>query len=260
LIGNYRGEQALDCYLKYLQAVNHLERWNIADTDLARKIAEEAVAMYPESPITNFCLAWVYFNDYWLLNTKSPEETLAKSMDWAQRTLAMDDSISLAHSHLCNTYHLKGEHDKAIIEGERAVGLNPSGTPELHAYANALRFAGRPEEAIPLYQKAIRLNPLGQSFLYLSYGSTLRQTGRFEESVSAIKKALQISPDSLLSHAGLAATYSMMGREKEARAEAAEVLRINPKFSVDNYAKTIGYKDQAETDKFVNALRKAGLK
>jgi hypothetical protein len=52
----------------------------------------------------------------------------------------------------------------------------------------------------------------------------------------------------------------MMGREKEARAEAAEVLRINPKFSVDFWANALGYKDQSETDKVVNALRKAGLK
>jgi hypothetical protein len=52
----------------------------------------------------------------------------------------------------------------------------------------------------------------------------------------------------------------MMGREKEARAEAAEVLRINPKFSVDSWVKILGYKDQSETDKIVDALRKAGLK
>jgi hypothetical protein len=53
----------------------------------------------------------------------------------------------------------------------------------------------------------------------------------------------------------------MMGREKEARAEAEEVLRINPKFSLDNYAKTVAnYKDQSENDKIINALRKAGLK
>ena len=39
-------------------------------------------------------------------------------------------------------------------------------------------------------------------------------------------------------HIDLTATYSMMGREKEARAEAAEVLRINPKFSLDSYAKS----------------------
>ena len=110
------------------------------------------------------------------------------------------------------------------------------------------------------YQKAIRLNPSAPTYLYLSYGSTLRQTGRFEESVSAIKKAIQISPDNILGHTGLAATYSMMGREKEARAEAAEVLRINPRFSVDYWVKTLGYKDQSETDKLVDALRKAGLK
>jgi hypothetical protein len=52
----------------------------------------------------------------------------------------------------------------------------------------------------------------------------------------------------------------MMGREKDARAEAAEVLRVNPKFSLDSLEKMLPYKDQSQTDKIVNALRKAGLK
>ena len=52
----------------------------------------------------------------------------------------------------------------------------------------------------------------------------------------------------------------MMGRESEARAEAAEVLKLNPKFSVDSFSKTLSYKDQSVTDHFVDALRKAGLK
>jgi hypothetical protein len=52
----------------------------------------------------------------------------------------------------------------------------------------------------------------------------------------------------------------MMGREKEARAEAAEVLRIDPKFSLDFLAKILPYKDQSRRDKVINALRKAGLK
>ena len=62
-------------------------------------------------------------------------------------------------------------------------------------------------------------------------------TGRFEEAVSAYKKAIQIAPDRFDDHFDLAAVYSMMGLEKEARAEAAEVLRINPKFSVDYLCK-----------------------
>jgi adenylate cyclase len=52
----------------------------------------------------------------------------------------------------------------------------------------------------------------------------------------------------------------LMGREKEARAVAEEVLRINPKFSLDYYAKTLPYKDQSEKDKIIDAMRKAGLK
>ncbi len=52
----------------------------------------------------------------------------------------------------------------------------------------------------------------------------------------------------------------MMGRDTEARAEATEVLRLNPKFAVDSWAKRQNYKDQSEIDRIANALRKAGLK
>jgi adenylate cyclase len=92
------------------------------------------------------------------------------------------------------------------------------------------------------------------------FGNALRMTGRFEEAVPQFKKAIQRAPDFIYPHLALAATYSQMGREKEARAEAAEVLRINPKFSLDFFAKTTPMKDQSEKDKFFNALRKAGLK
>jgi hypothetical protein len=52
----------------------------------------------------------------------------------------------------------------------------------------------------------------------------------------------------------------MMDREKEARAEAAEVLRIDPTFSLDRFAKVYPYKDRSVTDNLINACRKAGLK
>jgi len=51
----------------------------------------------------------------------------------------------------------------------------------------------------------------------------------------------------------------MGGRVEEARAEAAEVLQINPKFSVEQYAKHTSIIDKALKEKYMNALRKAGL-
>jgi tetratricopeptide (TPR) repeat protein len=85
-------------------------------------------------------------------------------------------------------------------------------------------------------------------------------TGRYEEAVLAYKKALQYAPNSSWSHMMLAATYSEMGREKEAQAEIAEALRINPRFSLDLFAKRSLIKEQSLKEKVFNALRKAGLK
>jgi hypothetical protein len=64
----------------------------------------------------------------------------------------------------------------------------------------------------------------------------------------------------MLAHLGLAATLMLAGREDEARKQAAELLRIDPKFSLERFAKTLTYKNQAEIDRYIGALRKAGLK
>jgi adenylate cyclase len=256
----YKGKQGLDCYLKLTEAMGYWARWNIEDNNMARRMIEEAIAMCPENPMGYINLGWVYHHDYMLGNTKSPRETIEKSMELAQKALAMDDSIAEAHSLLCALYIRKKEYDKAIAEGERAVALNPGGTSVLLNYARSLTVAGRPEEGIPLFQKAIRLNPFGPPTLYREFGHALRYAGRFEEAVSAYKKAIQLAPDNIYPHIFLAATYIMMGREQEARAEAAEVLRIDPKFSVDYLANVLSYKDQSVNDSIIAALRKAGLK
>jgi tetratricopeptide (TPR) repeat protein len=109
-------------------------------------------------------------------------------------------------------------------------------------------------------QKAIRQNPFGPAATYNELGLVLRDAGRFEEAVAAFKKAIQIAPDYLTAHVWLVVTYIWMGRENEARATVAEVLRINPKYSVDNAANPFFYKDQSFNKKIVAALRKAGLK
>jgi adenylate cyclase len=256
----YKGKQGLDCYLKLMEANGYRLRGTIEDNNLARRMIEEAMAMCPENPLGYIYLGWGYHHDYLLGNTKSPRETLEKAIELGQKSLAMKDSLVSAHVLLCHCYYKKGEYEKAIAEGERAVALDPGWISALNSYACSLSAAGRHEEAIPIFQKAIRLSPFGASFLYRDFGWALRNAGRFEEAVSAYKKAIQIAPDDMIAHLDLAATYSMMGREKEAQAEAAEVLRINPKFSLGSLSKDSRYRDPSEAEKVNKALRKAGLK
>jgi hypothetical protein len=58
----------------------------------------------------------------------------------------------------------------------------------------------------------------------------------------------------------LAATYILSDREEDARSEASEVLRIDSKFSIAPFLKTVPYKIQADLDLLASSLRRAGLK
>jgi TolB-like protein/class 3 adenylate cyclase/Tfp pilus assembly protein PilF len=254
------GKQDLDCLLKFMEAQGHLQRANIEDNNMARRIAEEAMAKCPEPQKPYAQMAIIHMMDYFLGTTKSTRESIEKAIELTQKSLAVDESRAEDHARLSLLYCLRREWDKAIAEGERGIALNPSGADVHHWYAATLTFMGRPGEAIPMFQKAIRLNPFGPSRYFMGYGHALRDTGRFQEAVSAYKKAIKREPNNFLAHLNLAATYSMMGLEKEAQSEAEEVRRLNPKFSVDYWAKVSPYKDQTETDKIIDALRKAGLK
>ncbi len=255
----FRGKQGLECYLKILEGQHYCSLTAIEENNKARLIAEEAMAMCPENPMSYLLLGTVHWMDLILGATKSPRDSLEKAMELVQKTLSMDDSLSGAHNLLSAIYIQKKEYDKAIAEGERAVALQPSGAVAHEFYGTSLLMAGHPKEALPIFQKVIRLNPYGSASSFLLLGSAYAQTGRFEEAVPAYKKALLRSPDFIIAHLGLAASYIALGREKEAHAEAAEVLRINPKFSLDNYAKTMTQKDQWRIDRYIGALRKAGL-
>jgi tetratricopeptide (TPR) repeat protein len=84
--------------------------------------------------------------------------------------------------------------------------------------------------------------------------------GRHEEAIATLQNVLSLNPNFLTAHAQLAAAYSESGREEEARTQVAEVLKLNPRFSVEILKQRIPYKDPREVERYVNALRKAGLK
>jgi tetratricopeptide (TPR) repeat protein len=124
----------------------------------------------------------------------------------------------------------------------------------------ALYTADRAEEAVPLLEKAIRLNPFAHTWYFLQLGQAYSYSGRHDEAIAAYQRALQLSPNNLFAHLGLTATYILLGRDKEASPHVKEILKISPGFSLDRYAEKMPQKNQAEKERRINALRKAGLK
>jgi hypothetical protein len=80
------------------------------------------------------------------------------------------------------------------------------------------------------------------------------------EAIVPLQKSLTYLPNILEGRLRLAAAYSELGQEAEAQAEAAEVLRLNPAFSLDVWKQRVPYKEEAVVERDYVALRKAGLK
>lgn len=254
-----KGTKNLDSYLNFLEGRRHFLRHNKDSNFLAQQMAKEIIALDPVYPRAYMLLGWTHLMDVLFGASNSPEESLAQAEGSARKALELDDSLDMPHALLGYTYMMKKQWDMALAEGERAVSLAPS-SQNFYILGIILTFAGRPEESVTLHKKGMRLDPISPPNISGLLGLAYLMTGRYEEAISACKKSIHSEPDSLPTHNYLAAAYSLAGREEEARAEAAEVLRIDPKFSLERFVMARPFKNQAHTDLFMNALRKAGLK
>jgi adenylate cyclase len=255
-----KGTNNLEAYLKYLQANELINRLNSDSNALGKQLAEEAIALDPEYASAYMILSAAHMMDVWLGTSKSPKQSISKAMKLSQKAIVLDDTFAEAHGFLGFLYSMTRQHDKALAQGEKAVALNPNSAECHYRLGKILTFAGRWEESIPEYERAIRLNPIPPNKYIFSLGLAYGWTGQYEEAITWCEKAIRQKPNSFLAHFMLTVVYSLSGRNEEARIQAAEVLRIQPKFSLEQQKKKSTYKKETDREKLFGALRKAGLK
>jgi len=254
-----KGTKNIDAFIKYLQAYELMYSATKEGNAQAKKILEEAIALDPDYPRLYMGLARAHSLDVWYGTTESTEQSLARAFELAQKAISLDNSNAAAHGTLGEIYMMKKQYDKAIAECERAVSLDFNSAENIFWLGLVLNYAGRAEEAIPYLQNAIRLNPLPPALYFVQLAVSYRDSGQYEKAIEACKKALQREPNTQFAYIHMAISYIRLGLEEEARAAAAEILRINPKFSLERYGKMLPF-PQPVADQIVEDLRKAGLK
>jgi adenylate cyclase len=251
---------SLEVFMKVMKAGEYFWRGNKQGNILARQELEEAIALDPEYAALYSLFAMTHVMDLWFQSTESPLISLAQASKNIDKALSLDHRDYVAHIALSQLYWLRKEHDKAIGALERAIVINPNGADAYAILGNLSTLIGKPEEGIKLIEKAIRLNPIPPAQYLFYLGIAFYHLARYEDAIELFKQVLKRSPDNLLAQIRLTASYSTAGREEEARYQAEELLRMDPAFSVDKWAEILFIKDQAEADRFIGALRKAGLK
>ena len=249
-----------EAYDFLLRGWEHFNRQTKEANAQARQMFEKAIELDPAYAEAYVGLSWTYWLEWTFLWSPNPQ-TLEQAFALAQKARALDDSLAQAHILSGRLYLWKKQHEQAVAEAERAIALAPNFAEGYAELGFILNWAGRPEEAIGLVEKAQRLDSRNPSFYYpLTLGQSYRLTGRYEEAIAAYQRTLQLNPNLPGPHAFLAVIYNELGREKEARAEVAEVLRLSPYFSLEVVRERFPFKDPAELERVLDGLRKAGLK
>ena len=250
----------MNAYIKISQGRMHVHRMNKEGNAIARQLAEEAVAIDPNYAMAYWLMAKTHYMDIWLGMTKSPEDSITKAWELNQKAIELDEDLADAYGLLSALCIYKRDFDRAIMEGEHGVALAPNSADAYAWLGMAMRFAGMWERAIPIFKKAIRLNPFPQTWYYFQLGACYRTAGQYEEALSALQKAIQREPDNLFAYIVLCSTYEEMGREEETRAMVSEVYRVDPKFSLTQLEKVLVQRDEKSKKRFIDSLRRAGLK
>jgi TolB-like protein/predicted Zn-dependent protease len=182
----------------------------------------------------------------------------ARATQFAQKGLAIDGSEVDAYVQLSNLAMLQRNHEQAEAYCEKALALNPTADVTSNC-ARIWTYLGRPREALPLINRAMRLSPYYPANYLFALGNAHRMMGNYDEAIAALKAWRDRSPNSPFPYDMLAITYAEAGREKEARAAAAELLKVKPDFTLKWLAKLLMFKDPAENKHFLDVLRKLGI-
>ena len=248
----------LKTLMKALKALEYVRRNNKDANILARQKIQEAIALCQECSDCYSILSYTYLMGLYY-QSKNHLILFAQSSKAIKKAILLDENSPDAYLILGFLYLMRHQHDEAIAAGEKAITLNPNGADAYCQLGYFLYNSERYVESVEFINKAIRLNPLPPSYYFLWLGHPKRALKKYEEALEAYRKAAELEPDNLFSQLQLAITYELMGKKKAARVAAAQVVRLDPTFSLKNYEKVTPLKNRELLKKFLDAAQKSGL-
>jgi adenylate cyclase len=183
---------------------------------------------------------------------------LDRACHLARKDVQLDPNLPEAHATLGFALGRRGEHEAAVAEFERAMALNPNFTD--WRFGDTLMFAGDPARAVEVTERKMRLDPFYPPPAPVSLGLTHYMLRQYSQALPLLRECASRAPNFRAVHVFLAATYAQLGNIEQARAEAAEVLRIEPRYTIGGtQARLTPFKRPEDAEHFFDGLRKAGL-
>ena len=246
----------LTAYETYLLGMEAKHRVTKEGLDEGERLFRKALEIDPELARAYVGLAYIY--DYRIdlgLGT-SVADNLTKLMEAARNAVRLDPNDGETQLVLGHAFAYQGMADQALEQFAKAEALAPNNADLLINIAWFLPQFGQPDRAVELTEKALKLNP---NYPYW-YNQGLRYAYFFGRQFDkSVKYAKQVTTPFATDYAYLAAASAMVGDMAGAKVAAAQVVRLDPNWSVEKYLSDAGgYPDDAAM-LFIEGARKAGV-
>jgi adenylate cyclase len=253
----FRNPAALECYYRGEQLLfSSTTKLELRET---QHLFEETIRLEPTSSVGYAAAALTYWVEAFFGLSDTPARSLERAVELAREAISLEDVTGYPHLVLAQVYLSKREYDQAIVEADRAVLARPSCPSAYSLKAGVLNYLGRPAEAIEFAEYAVRLTPVHPPMYPAILASAYYGSERHEEATAAAKAAIELDEGNVDPYLILAASDVALGHTEEARWAVRKVIKLQPEFSLAEFAESQPYKEQKHLDRLMARLRSAGL-
>ena len=249
----------VEAYESYLRARGLLARGTRESIAQARAMHRRAIEIDSKFAAPHAGLALAAISDYasgWALD---PAQALDEAETWARRAVELNDQEPVSHMALGAVLLWRRDHEGALAEGRRMIELDPNFAQGHAATGLTLTYAGRAADALERIAMAMRLDPHYSDMLLHFLAQANFSLGKYEIAAQQLVDRIARNPGTDASRMLLASCYGHLGRADEARAAWAELLKVNPDFSLMQRARVLPYKNAEDFQRIADGLAKASL-
>ena len=248
--------EAYDLLLRGIEEYNRFARETIAD---ARDLFEQAAALDPDYARAYANIALTYGTEVNFGWADNRETAIRLGLEYADKALALDDSIPQIYMTRSLLYLAQDQHQAAIEAAQRTIEVHPSYHDGYATLAFIASFSGEYDRAIEAVRRARQINPQGFVIYLAVEGRILFLKRQYEEAVILLEQSVERNPGFDSSHLDLAAAYAQLGRLDDAAWSVEEALAISPDLTLEKLRSDSLYVLDADVEHYYGALRKAGL-
>ncbi|THK33735.1 adenylate cyclase [Ensifer sp. MPMI2T] len=252
-----RPPEILDAYVLVLRGRAELRRNTRSSNREARQLFKQALQVDPNYAPASAGLGLAYYEMAALGWTEFPADTLARAETSARTALSSDPENLDAYRVLSKVHSVQTQYDRALLEIDRALALNPSDAESHAQQGSTLLWAGRPEQAVGALEAAFALDPNLEASYVVALGLAYYTLRRHDDAIRVLERGALRYPDFVFVPVVLAAVYGQLGRTGDAERMAEAVRRRLPVFDPQTFGSQ--FQNQAHHDYLIEGLRKAGL-